>query len=62
MTVPAFKVVDGPICPECGGNEVLLGGPVRPFKVDAGRGWESNCTHCKIWFLSDGTVTERNDK
>lgn len=55
-----IRVVDGPTCPQCGGAEVLLGGPVRPFKVDMGRGgWESDCTACGLWFLPDGTVTER---
>lgn len=45
-------VTAGPICPICGGNEVLLGGPVRPFKIHMGDigGWSSNCTQCDIWF------------
>ena len=60
-------VVEGPVCPECGSAEVLLGGTVRPFKVDAGRGgWESNCDQrlggCGLWFLPNGTVTEREPR
>lgn len=46
-----IRVVEGPICPKCGGKEDLLGGPVRPFKVNMGKGWESHCTECDIWFL-----------
>lgn len=55
---PKFTIIVdefGPICPLCGGKEVLQGGPVRPYKVDAGRGWESNCTACDIWFLDTDT-------
>lgn len=55
-----IKVVEGPTCPCCGGREVLLGGPVRPFKIHDERGWQSHCTSCDVWFLADGTVTERN--
>jgi len=52
-------VKDGPTCPRCGGVEVLQGGPVRPFKIDMGQGWESNCTACSIWFIDD-RITEEN--
>lgn len=48
-------MLEGPTCPCCGGVEVLLGGPVRPYKVDVGRGWESNCTACNIWFIDSDT-------
>lgn len=57
-----ITVSKGPTCPECGGVEVLLGGPVRPFKIDAGRGgWESNCADCKLWFIGN-KITEREDR
>lgn len=48
-----ITVKDGPICPKCGGVEVLAGGPVRPYKVDVGRGWESHCVDCDHWFLDE---------
>lgn len=47
----SIKVTEGPTCPKCGGAEVLLDGPVRPYKIDVGDGWESNCTNCDLWFL-----------
>jgi hypothetical protein len=60
---PTIRIVSGPTCPECGGVEVLLGGPVRPFKilVNNERGWESNCTACGLWFDESGAVTSRTE-
>lgn len=59
MTELTIVVQDVCSCPLCGGNEVLLGGPVRPFKVHSpGVGWSSNCTTCGIWFSEDGTRIE----
>jgi hypothetical protein len=60
----SITVAAGPTCPRCGGKEVLLGGPVRPFKVlvSEALGWESNCTDCKIWFTDDGRITEEEGK
>lgn len=55
-----IKIVDGPVCPQCGGVEVLLGGPVRPYKVDLGRGWESHCTSCDIWFTDEDAAAYEN--
>jgi hypothetical protein len=52
----AIRVVKGPICPKCGGAEVLLGGPVRPFKVHNHGRWWSNCTTCGIWFDENDNI------
>jgi hypothetical protein len=45
------------VCPRCGGLEGLAKSPgdktVRPYKVDVGRGWESHCISCEIWFVDE---------
>jgi len=67
-----IKVVEGPICPRCGQDEVLLGGTVRPFKVGSAEGWASHCDQrlrgandkqgCGTWFLEDGRVETKTSQ
>jgi hypothetical protein len=60
---PLPTVEPGLHCPRCGRPEVNKATDklfIRGYKVDMGRGWESECLVCNIWFLDDGTITEED--
>jgi len=63
MTNVAIQIVDILTCPKCGADEMHPNGEnvlIRAFKVDTGRGWESQCLVCSGFYNTDLIPTPDN--